>query len=251
MQTRSCLLIAALVMAAAGSAAALADPAPNTLTPDEKAAGWRLLFDGKTTNGWRGYNKPNAAGLRWVVHDGCIGLPQGKGNDTLGERDIITTETFDDFDLRFSWKVEPGSNSGVKYFVTEDASVRGPGGAAVGGALGHEYQVIDDERHPDAEANNRRTGSFYDVKAATSHPALPPGSWNQSRILVQGNHVEHWLNGTKVLEYELGSPEIQQAVKSSKFKDVGAFGTKVRGHILLQDHGDAVCYRDIKVKRPK
>ena len=124
------------------------------------------------------------------------------------------------------------------------------GGAKVGGALGHEYQVIDDDRHPDAKiGTTHRTAGFYDVKAAENHPSLPPGSWNQSRILVHGNHVEHSLNGMKVLEYELGSSEILAAVKASKFKDVGAFGTKVPGHILLQDHGDAVCYRDIKVKR--
>jgi hypothetical protein len=250
MQRRSWLVIASLVMCGvARIVSSPADPPPNTLTAEEKAAGWKLLFDGTTMKGWRGYLKPDASGLRWKVHDGCIGLARGQGQDTLGERDLITTDTYGDFDVRFTWKVEPGSNSGVKYFVTEDAAVRGPGGAKVGGALGHEYQVIDDERHEDAKiGTTHKTAAFYDVKAAASHPMLPAGTWNQSRILVQGNHVEHWLNGTKVLEYELGSPEILQAVKASKFKDVGAFGTKVRGHILLQDHGDAVCYKDIKIK---
>ncbi len=233
------------------AAAVAAEPDHNALTPAEKASGWTLLFDGNTMSGWRGYLKPDATGLRWFVRDGCIGLPPADSADTHGERDLITTATYTDFELKFSWKVQPGSNSGVKYFVTEDPAVRGKGGAALGGALGHEYQVIDDERHEDAKELNRRTASFYDVKPATSHPALPPGSWNDSRIVVSGTRVEHWLNGVKVLEYELGSPEILQAVKASKFKDVGAFGTKVPGHILLQDHGDAACYRDIKIKSGK
>jgi len=212
---------------------------PNTLTAEEKAAGWRLLFDGTSFAGWRGYMKPDVSGLRWVVKDGCIGLPEKDGQDTHGQRDIITTDTFGDFDLRFEWKVQPGSNSGVKYFVNEDHP----------DAIGHEYQIIDDLRHPDAKiSTERQTASFYDVKAAASHPTRPVGEWNDSRILVHGTHVEHWLNGEKVLEYELGTPATLAAVQDSKFKDVAGFGTWKRGHILLQDHGDAVCYRSIRIK---
>ncbi len=211
---------------------------PNTLTPAEKSAGWRLLFDGKTTTGWRGYKKPDMSGLRWKLENGALCLPPSDGSDTRGARDIITTGEFGDFDLSWQWQVKPGSNSGVKYFVVEDGDA----------AIGHEYQIIDDSRHPDAKiSTERQTASFYDVKSATSHPTKPVGEWNTSRVLVQGNHVEHWLNGTKVLEYELGSPEILAAVKDSKFKDVAGFGTKKRGHILLQDHGDAVCYRSVKI----
>ncbi len=236
-QTRTWLLAAAL--AAATVTLHAADHPVNALTPAEQAAGWRLLFDGTTLAGWRGYQKPDAKELRWTIADGCLGLPHKDGADTHGERDLITTDTFDDFDLRFEWRVEAGSNSGVKYLVTEDHP----------SAIGHEYQVIDDERHPDAKiSTTRQTASFYDVKAATAHPTRPVGEWNESRILVQGTHVEHWLNGQKVLEYELGSPELLAAVAKSKFKDVAGFGTKKAGHLLLQDHGDAVCYRSIRVK---
>jgi len=212
---------------------------PNTLTAAEKAAGWRLLFDGSSTTGWRGYNKPDTAGLRWIVKDGAVCLPPADGKDTRGHRDIITVDTFSDFDLTWQWQMQPGSNSGLKYFVVESGNA----------AIGHEYQVIDDAQHADAKiSTERQTASFYDVKSATAHPTKPIGEWNTSRVLVQGNHVEHWLNGTKVLEYELGSPEILAAVQDSKFKPNAGFGTKKTGHILLQDHGDAVCYRNVKIR---
>jgi hypothetical protein len=227
----------AVALAALTMPARAADT-PNTLTPAEKSAGWRLLFDGKTTTGWRAYKKPDMTGLRWKLENGALCLPPSDGSDTRGARDIITTDEFGDFDLTWEWQVKPGSNSGVKYFVVEDGDA----------AIGHEYQIIDDSRHPDAKiSTERQTASFYDVKSATSHPTKPVGEWNTSRVLVQGNHVEHWLNGTRVLEYELGGPEILAAVKDSKFKDVAGFGTKKQGHILLQDHGDAVCYRSVKI----
>ena len=217
----------------------LASDAPNTLTAAEKAAGWRLLFDGSSTEGWRGYKKPDMAGLRWVVKDGAVCLPPADGADTRGHRDMISAGKYGDFDLSWEWQVQAGSNSGLKYFVLED----GPA------AIGHEYQIIDDAKHPDAKVSQeRQTASFYDVKAATSRPTRPVGEWNVSRVLVQGNHVEHWLNGTKVLEYELGSPETLALVQDSKFKPNAGFGTKRPGHILLQDHGDAVCYRSIKIR---
>jgi hypothetical protein len=227
-----------VVAVTACSVTARAADAPNTLTAAEKAAGWRLLFDGTSTQGWRGYNKPDMTGLRWKLENGALCLPPSDGSDTRGARDIISTNTFGDFDLSWQWQVQPGSNSGVKYFVVEKGD----------SAIGHEYQIIDDTRHPDAKiSTERQTASFYDVKSATSHPTKPVGEWNTSRVLVRGNHVEHWLNGMKVLEYELGSPEILAAVKDSKFKDVAGFGTKKPGHILLQDHGDAVCYRSVKI----
>lgn len=230
-------LLAAIALA--GVMPLRASDAPNTLTADEKAAGWRLLFDGTTTKGWRGYKKPDMAGLRWIVKDGAVCLPPADGSDTLGRRDIISADTFGDFELTWQWQVQAGSNSGVKYFVVEEGNA----------AIGHEYQIIDDARHADAKVSTeRQTASFYDVLSATSRPTRPIGEWNTSRVLVSGTHVEHWLNGTKVLEYELGSPATLAAVKDSKFDKTPGFGTKKQGHILLQDHGDAVCYRNIKVR---
>ncbi len=226
-------LLACLALALA----ATAQEAPNSLSAKEKADGWRLLFDGSTTTGWRGYKKADMAGQRWAVKDGAICLPKADGADTRGHRDIISSDKFSDFDLTWEWKVDVGSNSGLKYFVTETRDA----------AIGHEYQLIEGT-HADAASTERRTASFYDVKAPTGAQAKPAGQWNTSRVLVQGNHVEHWLNGTKVLEYELGSPELLALVKDSKFKDMAGFGTKVQGHILLQDHGDSVCYRNIKIR---
>jgi hypothetical protein len=232
-------MLAFVVIAFVGDAA-VADTPANTLTPAERAAGWRLLFDGTSLAGWRGYRKPDPAGTRWKVTDGALCIPHDDGSDTLGQRDIVSSDEFDAFDLNFEWKVGPGSNSGLKYFVTENRDA----------AIGHEYQIIDDERHEDAKVagGERQTASFYDVKAASSHPTRPIGEWNRSRVLVTGNHVEHWLNGVKVLEYELGSPAMAAAVADSKFKGIAGFGTRVKGHILLQDHGEAVCFRNVKIR---
>jgi hypothetical protein len=232
-------MLAFVVIAFVGDAAAADTPA-NTLTPAERAAGWRLLFDGTSLAGWRGYRKPDPTGTRWKVTDGALCIPHDDGSDTLGQRDIVSSDEFDTFDLDFEWKVGPGSNSGLKYFVTENRDA----------AIGHEYQIIDDERHEDAKVagGERQTASFYDVKAASLHPTRPIGEWNRSRVLVTGNHVEHWLNGVKVLEYELGSPAMAAAVADSKFKGIAGFGTRVKGHILLQDHGEAVCFRNVKIR---
>lgn len=225
------------LMLAGALALAVAVPAAQQQSPAGAEDGWTPLFDGRSLEGWRGYRKPDASGLRWEVRDGALCLPSSDGADTLGRRDIITTKTYNDFDLRWEWRVEVGSNSGVKYFVTE----------AHDAAIGHEYQIIDGA-HADAASEERRTAAFYDVKAATGAETRPAGQWNESRVLVQGNHVEHWLNGRKVLSYELGSPEILALVQDSKFRNTAKFGTKVPGYILLQDHGDAVCYRNVRIR---
>ena len=245
MITRSLLRLGIGASLAIGSTMPLAGQTANVLSTQEQQDGWKLLFDGASLKGWRGFKKPDATGTRWTVSDGALCLAKAEGADTRGARDIITTGTFGDFDLRWDWKVEPGSNSGLKYFIIENRT----GTGSLGGAVGHEYQLIDDARHPDARISpERQTASFYDVKAATSHPTKPVGEWNTSRVVVHGNHVEHWLNDQKVLEYELGSAETLAAVKDSKFKDVGGFGTRQPGHILLQDHGEAVCFRNVKIR---
>ena len=208
---------------------------PNQLTAEEKAAGWKLLFDGKTTNGWRSFKKTSFPARGWVVEDGwlhCLGNGGG---------DIITDAEFDDFELEWEWKQAPGGNSGLKYFVTETRD----------SALGHEYQMIDNDGEPDAKqaGGKRVTASFYDVlKLDRAAAPDPPGETNHSRILVQGDHVEHWLNGLKVLEYSCSSDALKTAVAQSKFKDVPGFGDKIKGHLLLQDHHSEVWFRSLKLR---
>jgi hypothetical protein len=220
----------------AGQAAA----APNTLTPAEQKAGWTLLFDGRTLDGWRGYKVPDASVTRWKVEDGFLMLPPDDGKDTHGQRDIISKATFEQFELTWDWRIAPGGNSGVKYFVLEDRDA----------AIGHEYQLIDDERHADAKIGaHRQTASFYDVLPAANRPLKPAGELNTSRIVVRGQTVEHWLNGRRVLQYELDSPAVRAAIEKSKFKGIERFGKLQNAHILLQDHGNQVWFRNIKIRR--
>lgn len=204
----------------------------NELTPEEKAAGWELLFDGKSLNGWRSFKKETPPKQGWVVEDGIL-----KKVDKVTPGDIITVKQFEQFDLQWEWRIQPKGNNGLKYFITETR----------GGAVGHEYQMIDDavvKNHPKGQ-----TASFYEVlPPKADKPLKKPGEWNHSRIIVQGNQVEHWLNGAKVLEYELGSEEVKAGVAKSKFKNVPGFGTRLKGHILLTDHRDEACFRNIKIR---
>jgi Domain of Unknown Function (DUF1080) len=201
--------------------------------------GFTPLFDGKTLDGWRGYKKADASDTRWKVENGLVTIPEKDGKDTRGGRDIISTGTYDQFDLKWEWKVAQGGNSGLKYFVLEDLD----------SAIGQEYQMIDDERHADAKIGpHRQTAAFYDVLPAANRPLKPAGEWNSSEVIVKGNHVEHWLNGTRVLQYELDSPALRAAVAKSKFKDIARFGKPQKGHILIQDHGNAVWYRNVRIK---
>ena len=211
----------------------------NQITAQDKAAGFRLLFDGHTTKGWRGFAKPAGVVNGWIIDNGRLRHPASTGQDSKGSGDIVTIDTFTDFDLRFDWIISAGGNSGVKYLVVENRD----------GPIAHEYQVIDDAKHPDALIGpHRATGALYDVIAAPgSKPLKPAGQINSGRILVSGQHVEHWLNGVKIVEYELGSA-LKAAKEKSKFKDVPGWEDKLKGHILLQDHGDDVSFFNIKIR---
>lgn len=204
----------------------------NTLSAREQAAGWKLLFDGKSTQGWRGFKSQGFPKQGWEVRDGWLRkIANVQGGD------IVSVDEFTDFELTWEWTIAPKGNNGVKYFITESRN----------SAIGHEYQMMDDT----GEEGKHSTGSFYDVlPPVKDKPMKPAGEVNQSRILVRGNHVEHWLNGAKVLEYELGSDPVKQGVAKSKFKDVPGFGTKIQGRILLTDHKDGAAYRNIKVRVP-
>jgi hypothetical protein len=220
--------------------------APNTLSAAEKAAGWRLLFDGKTSKGWRGLNRPDfPADGRWAIDDGAIHRVNG-GKHVC---DLVTSEEFDSFDLRWEWKISEAGNSGLKYLVDESIGKHKDDG------VGFEYQMLDDARHPDAtkgKDGNRTTGSLYDlIPAAKTKVLHAPGEWNESRVVVDGNHIEHWLNGGKVLSYERGSAEFKKLVAESKFKEIPRFGEVARGHLLLQDHGNEVFVRSVKIKTVK
>jgi hypothetical protein len=222
-----------LALLLASSTLLSAAPA-NQLTEAEKSAGWKLLFDGTTTQGWRTFKKPSFPEKGWVVEDGWLHC-QGKAGG-----DIISDAEFDDFELQWDWKLAPAGNSGVKYFVLESRPQ----------ALGHEYQMLDDGRSPGVQPGRRKqyTGAFYAVLEPGQTQVKPPGEVNTSRILVKGNHVEHWLNGEKVLEYECGSDIVKAAVASSKFKDTPGFGNKVKGHILLQDHQSNAWFSNVKLR---
>ena len=213
----------------------LAADSVNPLSAAEQRDGWRLLFDGKSLQGWHLYTKKAAPESGWKVEDGLLKkLAKVRGGD------IVTDATFTDFDLIWEWRVAAGGNNGLKYLVTEQRP----------SAPGHEYQMIDDTGHPDGKLGaKRQTASFYDVlPPAADKPLKMVGEWNSSRILVQGNHVEHWLNETKVLEYELGGEAVMAAVAASKFKNSAGFGTKIKGHIMLTDHQDECWFRNVKIR---
>ena len=208
----------------------------NKLSAKEKKKGWLQLFDGESSNGWtttRG--KPVPAG--WEVINGAITAKKdGKGGD------IISVNEYSDFDLYVDYNIEPGCNSGIKYFFTNYEK---------GGNLGMEYQILDDKLAEDNKKENHLSGSFYDVlpPVELKKKINPPGQWNTLRVVAKGKKVEHWLNGKKILEFNRGSKVYTDAVALSKFnKTVPAFGMVEKGHILLQEHGGAVSFKNIKIK---
>ncbi len=194
------------------------------------------LFDGKTLNGWRNSQRDTLPDKGWYVENSELIFDPAKGHGS----DIITTRSFKNFDLSVQFKISEGGNSGIKYFLLPNTS------------LGCEYQVIDDSRHPDARLGvngNRKTGALYDIMPADpDKPYKPAGEWNTARIVVKGNHAEHWLNGVKILEYERGSEAFKEDIAKSKFNTTKGFAEATSSPVLLQAHGDKVSYRNIKIK---
>ncbi len=223
---------------------------PNALSQYEKSEGYKLLFDGKTSNGWVAAHKTTFPAKGWKIADGVISVEPSGGAESTNGGDIVTKEEFSAFDMSFEFKLTPGANSGVKYFVTLNEK-------SAGSAIGLEYQVLDDVLHPDAKLGrdgNRTLASLYDLITAKKEPRYlrPIGSWNNARLVVYPNNkVEHYLNGVKVLEYVRGSEEFKKLVAISKYKDWENFGQAAKGHILLQDHGNKVDFRTIKIKTLK
>lgn len=220
---------------------------PNSLTKYEIKNGWRLLFDGSTSKGWRSARTDSFPKKGWEIRDGAINVLPFNGGESANGGDIVTEDQFSAFDLTFEFKYAAGANSGVKYFVTLSEGNKGS-------AIGLEYQVLDDKLHPDARAGrngNRTLASLYDLITAKKQERFlrPVGQWNQGRIVVYpNNHVEHYLNGIKVVEYERGSQAFRDLVANSKYKVWPNFGEAPKGHILLQDHGSAVSFRSVKIK---
>jgi hypothetical protein len=235
------------------AAAAARAGGPNELTADEKSAGWRLLFDGKSAELWRGWNQKGLPAKGWTVAEGCLKCAKTNGRPNGGGGDLVTVEEFADFEFRWEWRIAKGGNSGVEYFLLKrDKGAKplfqGDDGSSL---VGHEYQLLDDDAYRGGKNGpDRMTAAFYDVIAPGAAKKLRPvGSWNESGLVVRGNHVEHWLNGAKVLEYELGSARVTAAIAKSKYKGVAGFGAKRKSAILLQDHGEEIWFRNMKVRR--
>lgn len=238
-----------LVAAAILSVQAAPAQAPNTLTPTEKAAGWKLLFNGHDSTGWRSTRSNAFPSSGWEVKNGVLAVTESGGEEGGNAGDIITTREYTNFELTVDFRLTRGANSGIKYFVDLNDT---PGHEGHGSNIGFEYQLLDDAVHPDAKKGkdgDRTIASLYDmIPAAANKPTRPIGEWNTARIVVRGTHGEHWLNGVKVVEYDRKTPAFRELVAGSKYHIYPGFGEADHGYILLQDHGFPVQFRNIKLR---
>jgi hypothetical protein len=227
-------IVVVLALSLALQSTVASKPALNTLTAAEKAAGWQQLFDGRTLDAWRGYRRETLPDAGWEIKDGTLRtVAKVKGTE------LITRKKFNDFEFAWEWRVAPGGNNGVKYFVTEERPQ----------SPGPEYQMIDDTGYGAKLGPGHRTADFYEVvPAAADKPIRPAGEWNASRIVVRGTRVEHWLNGKNVLTYDLGSAAVKDGIEKSKFKGHPGFGEKIAGHIMLTYHQDECWFRNLKIR---
>ncbi|GJM35142.1 MAG: glycosyl hydrolase [Saprospiraceae bacterium] len=221
---------------------------PTGLSAAEIAEGWTLLFDGQSLNGWRNFRK-STIGSSWKVADGAIYLDAKKQENghwqAANGGDIITDGQFENYELQLEWKIGDCGNSGIIYNVVELESCE------YVWQTGPEIQVLDNTCHPDGKLENHRAGSLYDMIAPRKVAVKPAGEWNKVRLRVKNGKVKEWLNGKKIVEFEMFTPEWDKMIASSKFKDMPNFGKSRKGHIALQDHGDPVWYRNIKIKKLK
>ena len=217
----------------------------NALSPREKAEGWQLLWDGKTSEGWRGARLNTFPEKGWTIRDGVLTVEKGNGGESTNGGDIVTTKKYRNFMLSVDFQITQGANSGIKYFVDPGMN------KGAGSAIGCEFQILDDLRHPDAKLGvkgNRKLGSLYDLIPAPEQKPFDINRFNTALVIVRGKHVEHWLNGVKLLEYDRDSQQWNALVAYSKYRDWPNFGNAAEGHILLQDHGDEVRFKNIKIK---
>ena len=217
----------------------------NALSPREKAEGWQLLWDGKTSEGWRGARLNTFPEKGWTIKDGVLTVEKGNGGESTNGGDIVTTKKYRNFMLSVDFQITQGANSGIKYFVDPGMN------KGAGSAIGCEFQILDDLRHPDAKLGvkgNRKLGSLYDLIPAPEQKPFDINRFNTALVIVRGKHVEHWLNGVKLLEYDRDSQQWNALVAYSKYRDWPNFGNAAEGHILLQDHGDEVRFKNIKIK---